>query len=345
MTTNALPTTGTEVCLAKHREGEADEVTPEHFEVRTVEVPAPGEGEALVRTDYTQVVAVLLDLMIPGVDRNLPPLEVGQPLFGSGVGTVVASNSPSLAEGDLVATMSGFREYVVGPAETFWKLDPEALPAPYYHLGQGVTAHHGMVDVAEVGEGDVVYVSGAAGGVGSLAGQVAKCRGAAKVIGSAGSREKVEWLVDEVGYDAAFDYHDGPVLDRLREHAPDGISVFFDLVGGEQFEAAVQAAAQDARFALCGALSGQVGGTDGAFPRLDIMHAIIRQIVIKPFSTYHTPEQIWAWNEAFRGWVAEGRMTFPHTMVTGGLGAVPEAVVGLTAGRHKGAVIIEATPA
>lgn len=197
-----------------------------------------------------------------------------------------------------------------------------------------------MADIAEVGPGDTVYVSGAAGGVGSLAGQIARCRGAERVIGAAGSKAKTEYLVDELGYDAAFDYHDGPVLDRLRELAPDGIDVFFDNVGGEQFEAAVAAAAPGARFALCGALSGQVGDSEGAFPRLDVMTAIRKQLRIRPFATFHTPDQIEAWNSHFAGWTSEGRFVAAQTVVEGGLPAAPQALIDLLSGAHTGNVAV-----
>lgn len=263
MTTEEIPAKAKEVRLAARPDGA---LTLAAFEVVEVEVPEPAEGEVVVRTDYLQLTAVMQDLMKPEPNLPMPGYQVGETLWGGGVGTVVASNSPDLAVGDTVQNMGGFRAYTVGPAGEHWKLDPTAFPSPLHHLTQGVTAYHGIVDIAEVKDGDTVFVSGAAGGVGSLAGQIAKLQGAKRVIGAAGSKAKVEYLVNTLGYDAAFDYHDGPVVDRLRELAPDGIDVFFDTVGGEQFEAAVQAAAPNARFALCGALAGQVGEVHRSLP-------------------------------------------------------------------------------
>ncbi|MFH8739300.1 zinc-binding dehydrogenase [Streptomyces sp. NPDC017964] len=118
--------------------------------------------------------------------------------------------------------MTGWSQYSAGPAGSYLKLDRDLFAAPGHHLGQGPTAYYGKADVAAVGEGDVVFVSGAAGGVGSLAGQIAKCLGAARVIGSAGSPAKADYLVNELGYDAAFDYHDGPAAQRLKESHPRG---------------------------------------------------------------------------------------------------------------------------
>jgi NADPH-dependent curcumin reductase CurA len=197
-----------------------------------------------------------------------------------------------------------------------------------------------MVDIAEVGDGDVVFVTGAAGGVGSLAGQIARCRGAARVIGSAGSQSKVDYLVQELGYDAAFNYHDGPVLEQLRTLAPDGLTVCFDNVGGEQLAAALDAAAPGARFALCGSLSTQLPGGPDRFREPDTAAAEKRQVDLRPFSTYHTPEQVQAWTEHGSRWVREGRLVIAQTIVDGGLPKAPQAMVNLTQGAYRGSVAL-----
>jgi NADPH-dependent curcumin reductase CurA len=331
------PRRAREVRLTRHLDTDA-ELTPDHFELAETDVPEPGPGEVLVRMEYLFVAAAYQDLMRPDCPLPVPPFKVGGRIGGGEVGTVVRSNTPELAPGDLVHSMTGWCEYSVGTAQDYHKLSRDLYPSPSYYLCQGPTAYYGMVDIARVGEGDIVFVSGAAGGVGSLAGQIAKCRGAARVIGSAGSPKKVAYLVDELGYDAAFDYHAGPVLDRLRELAPDGITVFFDNVGGDQFEAAIQVARPHARFALCGALSGQIG-RDGGAPRLELLTAITRHLELRPFATYHTPEQIWAWNEHFSQWLAEGRFRFPQTVVEG-IEAAPRALLSLLRGEFQGNVAV-----
>ncbi|MFI5807666.1 zinc-binding dehydrogenase [Streptomyces sp. NPDC051561] len=333
-----VPSKAREIQLAAHVEG-SGRAAPEHFLVAEVEVPEPAPGEVVVRLDHLFVAAAYQDLMRPDCPLPVPPFQIGGRVGGGEVGTVVVSRSEALAVGDLVQTAGGWAEYTVGPAEHFHRLDRDLFPSSAHYLNQGPTAYYGMADIARVGEGDVVFVSGAAGGVGSLAGQIARLRGAKKVIGSAGSKEKVAYLVDTLGYDAAFDYHDGPVVDRLRELAPDGIDVFFDNVGGEQFEAAVQVASPHARFALCGALSGQIGQGGGA-PRLDLMTAITKHLELRPFATYHTPEQIQAWTEHFAGWLAEGRFVFPQTVVEGGIEAAPKALLALLDGHHRGNVVV-----
>jgi len=329
-----------EIQLVRHLEGE---LTLDIFTVAEVAVPEPGPGEVLVRTDYIGLGATFLEMMRSDSTLPIPPFPVGQRVGGIALGTVVRSESPALAAGDLVQGMTGWSEYSVGKAETYVKLDRDQFPSPVYYLGQGPTAYYGTADIAKVGEGDVVFVSGASGGVGSLAGQIAKNRGAAKVIGSAGSPEKVRYLVEELGFDAAFDYHDGPVVDRLRELAPDGITVFFDNVGGEQFDAAVEVARPGARFALCGSLSTQLGSAKDRFPEPDLRRAQEKNIEVNRFSTYHTPEQIMAWFTHFGTWLAEGRFVFPHTVVTGDITDVPKAMLGLVHGEHRGNVSVKVT--
>ncbi|WP_240653746.1 NADP-dependent oxidoreductase [Streptomyces sp. AcE210] len=341
MTDSAMPTipdTAKEVRLAKHLEGE---LGLDNFGLVQMQTPEPGTGEVLVRTEYLGLSVAYLEMMRADSHLPIPPWEVGQRIGGGAVGTVVRSDSADLAVGDLVRTMAGWCEYSAGSADQYPKLDPELFPSPVHYLSQGPTAYYGMADIARVGTGDVVFVSGAAGGVGSLAGQIARCRGAAKVIGSAGSQAKIDYLVNELGFDAAFNYHDGPVLDHLRELAPEGITVFFDNVGGEQFEAAVAAAASGARFALCGALATQIGDHENRLPEPDRTAATAKKIEVMPFSTYHTPDQVAAWTEHFSTWLGENRFVFPRTIVDGGITAAPRALVSLLRGAYKGNVSVK----
>ncbi|MER5360250.1 NADP-dependent oxidoreductase [Streptomyces sp. NPDC002785] len=310
--------------------------TLDHFTVAKTEV----DGEVLVRTDQVGLAATYLELMRADCTIPVPAWQPGQRVGVAAIGTIVRSDSPELAVGDLVQSMTGWSEYSAGPAAGYVKLDRELFADPGYYLGQGPTAYYGMADVAAVGKGDVVFVSGAAGGVGSLAGQIAKCRGAARVIGSAGSPAKVDYLVNELGYDAAFDYHDGSATDRLRELAPEGISVFFDVVGGEQYQAALQTARPGARFALCGSLSSQLGDAVQRFPQPDRVAAEAKGIELLPFSCYHTPDQIAAWREHFSTWLGEGRFVYPQTVVEGGIEDVPQAFLSLLQGFYQGNVSV-----
>ncbi|AVV41284.1 NADP-dependent oxidoreductase [Streptomyces sp. P3] len=332
---DGTPTKSQEVRLVSYPDGE---LSLDHFEVAVTELAEPEPGQVVVRNDWMSLGTVYRDQMQSSLDIPIPVFQLGQPMWGRTVGTVVKSASPDLAVGDLVEHFSGWRDHVVGYAGQFFKRDPELLPGSEYFLSNGPTAWRGLAEIAKVREGDVVFVSGATSGVGCLAAHIAKALGAVKVIGSTGSPQKIDFLVREAGYDAAFDYHDGPVVDRLRELAPDGITVFFDNVGGEQFEAAVQAAAPGARFALCGSLAAQHG--EDARPRLDLQSLIPRELSFQGFATLHTPQQIEDWNTQFGAWLAEGRISFPHTVVEGGVAALPQAMIDLMKGRLSGTALV-----
>lgn len=306
-----------------------------------VEVPVgePEEGQVLVRNEWMLLSVVLRELMEaePNPDLPMPTYELGEAPWSPTVGTVVKSRSSEYAVGDLVFHNFGFRQYAVsGTSE--WelsKLDRSRLPDSKYHLLQspGGTAWRGLVTLGQVEEGDVVFIAGASSGVGSVAGQIAKCRGAAKVIGSVGSKEKAEFLVNELGFDAAFDYHDGPVADRLAELAPDGINLIFDNVGGEQFEAAVANAATSARVILCGTLSKQN-------PVLDHENAIVKDLTIRGFISDYGAGELESFIEAYSGWVAEGTWAFAPTIVDGGLSAIPQALIDQVEGKGRGVVLV-----
>lgn len=300
------------------------------------------EGEVRVRNLFQQIVAVNADLMFEHPDIPLPGFEIGQPIYGSAVGEVIETRA-DIAVGTVVYHSQGWRTISTLPAAQVFPVPVTAIPGPEYVLTQGVTSYHGIVDIAQVSPGDVVLVSGAAGGVGSVAGQIAKGRGAARVIGVAGGPEKCRYLVDALGFDDAIDYKNEDLHTRLGELAPEGFDVFFDTIGGTQFEVAQQHAAFGARFALCGALAGQIGGGDGGHPRLDLMNAIVREIQIRPFTTMHTPDQIQAWFAHYIPALAEGTITFPLTLLDGDLGRAIAALDELLAGVHRGNVVVRLT--
>jgi NADPH-dependent curcumin reductase CurA len=334
-----VPGTSREVRLAAYPKGE---VSLDCFEVAEAPVPALEHGQVLVRNEWMGLGTVYRDQMQPATDIPIPVFTLGQPMWGRTIGTVVRSAAPELAVGDLVEHFSGWREYAAGHAGQFFKRDRSLLPSGEYFLSNGPTAWRGMVDTANVGDGDVVFVTGATTGVGSMAGQIAKARGARLVIGSTGSPGKVDFLLKEAGFDAAFDYHDGDVAGRLRMLAPEGISVCFDNVGGDQFESAVAAAAPGARFALCGSLAGQHGESGGK-PRLDLPGLIPRELSFKGFATLHTPEQIDDWNAQFSSWLEDGTVSFPRTVVEGGVTALPQAVIDVLDRQFSGMALAKLT--
>ena len=233
----------------------AGEPTDANFELATTDVGPPGDGEILVKNMLMSVEPYMRGRM-NDAKSYVPPFEIGKPLEGAAIGTVVASNAPEISVGATVLHNSGWREHAVVAAKAARVIDTSRVPADV-HLGAlggpGFTAWVGLRIIAEVKAGETIFVSGAAGAVGSMAVQLAK-RWGLHVIGSASSPEKARAVCEEFGADTAFDYHDGPSK-QLRELAPDGIDVYFDNVGGEQLEAAIFATRPFARVVLCGAVS------------------------------------------------------------------------------------------
>src|SRR5260370_25539007 len=206
MTTDTTP--AFHIVLESHRPDRA--APPSRFlGVAPVPLGALAAGQVRVHNDFIQLTAVMADLMEKDPGLPMPSYEIGEPLWGGAVGTVVESNADNLPVGTVVLHMQGWRTHATGDAGTFWPVPVETLPRAEYALNQGVTAYHGAVDVARVTENDTVFVSGAAGGVGSLAGQLSTAIRAKRVLRRAGTQQKVDYLVNELGFDAAFNYRDG----------------------------------------------------------------------------------------------------------------------------------------
>lgn len=268
-----------EIRLASRPSGEPRD---ENFALASVEVGPPGAGELLVRNTLVSVEPYMRGRMNEG-RSYVPQFEIGEPLTGAAVGTVVASNAPDVPVGATVRHFLGWREYAVVPAAAAQVLDVSRVGADAYlgTLGTpGFTAWVGLRVVAGVQPGETIFVSGAAGAVGSTAVQLAK-RAGLRVIGSASSAAKAAYVRDELGADAAFDYHEGAAK-RLRELAPDGIDVYYDNVGGEQLEAALGASRERGRVVLCGAISGYNATSAPPGPR-NLALAIGRRVRLEGF--------------------------------------------------------------
>jgi NADPH-dependent curcumin reductase CurA len=245
--------------------------------------------------------------------------------------------------GDLVLHMQGWRDYAVGPAASFRRLD--AGPPPSYHLGvlgmPGLTAYAGLFDVGAMKEGETVFISGAAGAVGSLAGQFAKLRGAT-VVGSAGSADKVRWLVQDLGFDAAFNYKDAPVLDQLRTFAPEGIDVYFDNVGGDHLEAAIHVLNVHGRAAICGMISAYNNTEPAPGPR-NLMMLVSKRLRLQGFLVSDHSHLLPDFVREVGGWLTDGKVVVRETFVDG-LENAPEAFLGLLRGDNTGKMIVRIQP-
>lgn len=272
------------------------------------------------------------------VKSYVPPFAIGEPMQGGAVGKVVESRSPNLSEGDTVFHMLGWREAAAGPAEAFNKVPPIPVEDHQWlgNLGlTGATAYFGLLRVAQAKEGDIVFVSAAAGAVGSAVVQIAKARGM-NVIGSAGGADKAAW-VRELGADAAIDYKAGPVLKQLLEAAPKGIDVYFDNVGGDHLDAAFAAARQNARFAICGMIEDYNTGSNHAFRF--ITRVIAARIMVKGFIYTDYLSEMPEFYRDMAGWLASGKVKSRET-VREGIEAAPQAFLDLFSGGNTGKMLV-----
>ena len=313
--------------------------TAENFRLVTTEVPTPGPGQVVVRNRFMSVDPYMRGRM-NDVKSYVPPFALDAPLDGGAIGEVVAGEAGGVKPGDTVLHGLGWREYALVDAKGARKIDPDLAPVTA-HLGvlgmTGLTAYAGLLDVAAMKPGETVFVSGAAGAVGSMVGQIAKLRGAGRVIGSAGSAAKVERLT-ALGFDAAFDYHDGPVYKQLRAAAPDGVDVYFDNVGGDHLEAAIGAMNVHGRAAICGMIAQYNATEPPAAPR-NLALVIGKRLTLRGFLVSdhgHLREQF---VQEVAGWLREGRLSYDETIVDG-IEQAPEAFLGLLRGENLGKMLV-----
>ncbi|MFF2510299.1 NADP-dependent oxidoreductase [Streptomyces sp. NPDC058086] len=337
MSEQTLPTTARAWHLDARPEGWP---SASNFSLREVDLPAPGPGQLLIANEYLSVDPYMRGRM-SDKKSYIEPYDVDAPMDGPAVGRVLASNAEGFTPGDYVVHVLGWRDYAVLDAATAQKVDPDLAPLTAY-LGvlgvTGLTAYIGLERFAKIKEGDTVFVSGAAGAVGSIAGQIAKLKGAGRVIGSAGSDEKVKLLVDEYGYDTAFNYKNGPVAEQLAQAAPDGIDVFFDNVGGEHLEAAIGALKLHARIVLSGMVS-QYNDEKVVGPRNLWNLSVTRSDIL----SFMVTEELDLQPDFVRevgGWLAEGKLHYRET-VRDGLDNTLDAFFAMMRGENVGKMIVK----
>ena len=306
------------------------------FALREVELPEPGAGEALVENLCMSVDPYMRGRM---TDRKsyTPPFAVNEALAGGAIGRVLRSNDPDLPVGEHVESHFGWREAFVAPAAALRRLE---APASAYLgvLGMpGMTAYAGLLEVGALEEGETVFVSGAAGAVGSAVGQIARIKGCT-AIGSAGSAEKVRHLLDDLGFDHAFDYHDGSLERHIRAGAPDGIDVYFDNVGGEHLQAALNCMRPNGRIPLCGAIS-QYNATAPVPGPNNLAIAIGMGLTLKGFIVSNFNHLRADFLRDMAAWVDSGRLRYRETVFSG-IENAPEAFIGLFTGANTGKMIV-----
>ena len=310
--------------------------TEAHFRVVETDVGDPRDGEILVRNQFMSVDPA----MRPALSNGAQPLN--RAMGGGAIGVVVASRNAAFKEGDLVQHQAGFREYWISSGKGVSVLDARGLsPTLYMHVlgGTGLTAYGGLLVTGALQDGENVFVSAAAGAVGSVAVQIAKIKGC-YTIGSAGSAEKCAWLKDSLGLDAVINYKEGSLRQNLKDAAPNGIDVYFENVGGEHLDAALPRMNPLGRIPVCGMISAY--NTPGARSTgvTTLSNMIYNRLTMKGFVVYefaHLREQF---QNDMRGWIAAGRMQYRETIVAG-IENAPKALIGLLTGENIGKMLVK----
>ena len=336
-------TTSTQIQLASRPSGWP---THDNFRTVSVELSELVEGEVRVANEYLSVDPYMRGRMNEG-RSYIPPFELNETMTGGAVGRVVESRSEAHPVGSIVMHDLGWRDVAQGDARQFRVVQEiEGVPVSAY-LGilgtTGLTAYVGLIHIGRFQKGESVFVSGAAGSVGSAVGQIAKLMGASKVVGSAGSAEKIEKATSSYGFDAALNYKDGPVRRRLREHFGSengqGIDVYFDNVGGDHLEAALDLMNDDGRLALCGAIS-SYNATERTPGPDNMWHAITRGLTLQGFTVNKYMHLFKEFAETVGPWVASGEMVFDETVVEGIDNSV-DAFLDLMRGANVGKMLVK----
>lgn len=320
--------------------------TENNFKLVQVHIPEPTkEGEFLVRNIWMSVDPYMRGRMREGSNSYIPPFKLGQPLEGACVGQIITSNNNQFTVGEYVLGMLGWREYWLSNGSDVIKVNPNIAPIQSF-LGTfgmtGLTAYVGLLKIGKLKEGDTVFVSAASGAVGSVACQIAKIKGC-HVIGSAGSEEKVKWLVDQAGIDNAFNYKEvNDISEHLRKICPDKIDIYFDNVGGKHLEAALDNMKTFGRIVLCGMIS-QYNSSSPLPGPSNLMLAITNRLKLQGFIVRDHYNMLNEFHAAMAKWIGQGNIKWKET-VSEGIENAPKAFLGLFKGENFGKMLVKIGP-
>ena len=313
---------------------------PTDWEFTQQPVPSPADGELLVQMEYLSIDPAMRTWMNEG-RSYVPAVEIGEVMRAGGIGRVTASRHADFAVGAEVYGVFGVQRYALADGGDVTPVDTTLAPAPV-HLGvlgiSGLTAYFGLLDVGRPETGQTVVISGAAGSVGSVAGQIARIKGC-RAIGIAGGEEKCRWLVEELGFDAAIDYRAGGLRAQLRAHAPDGVDVFFDNVGGEALEAALAGLARGGRVVLCGAVS-QYNATNAVRGPANYMQLLVARASMTGFVIFDYADRYAEGVAQLAKWLHSGELRSREHVVHGDVSAFPEVLLELFRGENTGKLVL-----
>jgi NADPH-dependent curcumin reductase CurA len=317
---------------------------PKESDFKLVEspIPKPGDGQMLIRSVFVSVDPYMRGRM-NDVKSYAPPVQIGGLMGGGAVGRVIESKNSSFREGDIVQGMFGWQEYAVSDGQGVRKIDPTLAPisTSLGVLGMpGLTAYFGLLEICNPQPGETVVVSGAAGAVGSVAGQIAKIK-RCRVVGIAGADDKVEYLTGELGFDGAFNYKtDRDYYEKLRELCPNGIDVYFDNVGGEISDAAMRLINTKARISICGQISQYNLEKPELGPRLILTMLLVKQARAEGFLVFQFLERYPEGLKQISDWIKEGKLKYKED-IEEGLENTPRAFMAMLKGRNTGKQLVK----
>ena len=329
--------TNRQFLLAKRPVGAA---TRDTFTYQEIPVGQPVEGQILVKNEYLSLDPAMRGWMNEG-KSYIPPVGLGEVMRALGVGKVIASSHPDFSVGDYVNGALGVQDYFLGAPRGFYKIDPTLVPLPVYlsALGMtGMTAYFALLEVGTPKEGDTVVISGAAGAVGSIAGQIAKLKGC-RVVGIAGGKEKCSYLIDELGFDGVIDYKNEDVLAGLKRECPKGVDVYFDNVGGDILDAVLSRLSFKARVVICGAIS-QYNNKEAVKGPSNYLSLLVNRARMEGFVVMDYADRDGAAGQEMAGWLAKGQLKSREDIVEG-LQTFPEMLMKLFNGENFGKLILK----
>ena len=329
--------TNRQFLLAKRPVGAA---TRDTFTYQQVPVGQPAEGQVLVKNEYLSLDPAMRGWMNEG-KSYIPPVALGEVMRALGVGKVIASRHPDFNVGDYVNGALGVQDYFLGTPRGFYKVDPTRAPLPVYlsALGMtGMTAYFALLEVGAPKAGDTVVISGAAGAVGSIAGQIAKLKGC-RVVGIAGGKEKCAYLIDELGFDGAIDYKNEDVIAGLKRECPNGVDVYFDNVGGDILDAVLSRLNVKARVVICGAIS-QYNNKEAVKGPAHYLSLLVNRARMEGFVVMDYAERYAAAAQEMAGWLAKGQVKSKEDIVEG-LETFPETLMKLFNSANFGKLVLK----
>ena len=309
------------------------------FEFTSVPVAEPGAGEVLVKVQYISLDPAMRGWMNEG-KSYIPPVKLGEVMRAGAAGRVLASKNAAFAEGDYVTGWTGVQEYSLSDGNGLVRVDPRVAPLPVYlgTLGMpGMTAYFGLLDVGKPQPGDTVVVSGAAGAVGTVVGQIARIKGC-RAIGIAGGADKCRYLTQELGFDGAIDYKSGDVKEGLKQHCPQGVNVYFDNVGGDILDTVLTRIARGARIVICGAIS-QYNNTAPVKGPSNYLSLLVNRASMTGMVVFDYTGRYALAAREMAGWIAEGKLKTREDIVDG-FDAFPETLLRLFKGENLGKLLI-----